>query len=304
MVQSSELSNMQDNSLDSVAAQATMPQQAQLTALEQAYNGTTFQAGQEYTIGTDTNGEEKKAIVVSVNEDGTISYATEYGYDKEGNPTPAARSVKVATAEGFRDMTENARQQKATQEQGQREAAQQRADMGELRNGQTVYFMDGDTMKHGTVNMPYTGTYQIITDDLKIKSFASMDEMKKAIQEAQNLNGVIIENAVREARQQRKIQLAEQSAMEQEYQRRLDEAKTPEERAKVIQEFIDQIKTDETVVFTADNMEEVLSKNGVKPETIAQIKAKYEELNKKKLLMRGFFVGSVRYLNANDITDI
>lgn len=186
MVQSSELSNMQDNSLDSVAAQATMPQQAQLTALEQAYNGTTFQAGQEYTIGTDTNGEEKKAIIVSVNEDGTISYATEYGYDKEGNPTPAARSVKVATAEGFRDMTENARQQRATQEQGQREAAQQRADMGELRNGQRVTIMDGGHPVQGTVNMPYTGQVQIFTDTQKLIKFDTIDDLKKSMQDAAN----------------------------------------------------------------------------------------------------------------------
>lgn len=186
MVQSSELSNIQDNSLDSVAAQATMPQQAQLTALEQAYNGTTFQAGQEYTIGTDTNGEERKAIIVSVNEDGTISYATEYGYDKEGNPTPAVRSVKVATAEGFRDMTENARQQKATQEQGQREAAQQRANMGELRNGQRVTIMDGGHPVQGTVNMPYTGSQSVFTDSGKLVKFDTIDDLKKSIQDAAN----------------------------------------------------------------------------------------------------------------------
>lgn len=186
MVQSSELSNMQDNSLDSVAAQATMPQQAQLTALEQAYNGTTFQAGQEYTIGTDVNGEERKAIIVSVNEDGTISYATEYGYDKEGNPTPAARSVKVATAEGFRDMTENARQQRATQEQGQQEAAQQRADMGELRNGQRVTIMDGGHPVQGTVNMPYTGSQSVFTDTQKLIKFDTIDDLKKSMQDAAN----------------------------------------------------------------------------------------------------------------------
>ena len=186
MVQSSELSNMQDNSLDSVAAQATMPQQAQLTALEQAYNGTTFQAGQEYTIGTDTNGEEKKAIVVSVNEDGTISYATEYGYDKEGNPTPAARSIKVATAEGFRDMTENARQQRATQEQGRQEAAQQRADMGELHNGQRVTIMDGGHPVQGTVNMPYTGSQSVFTDTQKLIKFDTIDDLKKSMQDAAN----------------------------------------------------------------------------------------------------------------------
>lgn len=186
MVPSSSLTDRLTTTVDSFATQATRPQQMQIDALEQAYNGTTFQAGQEHTIGTDTNGEERKAIIVSVNEDGTISYATEYGYDKEGNPTPAARSVKVATAEGFRDMTENARQQRATQAQGQQEAAQQRADMGELRNGQRVTIMDGGHPVQGTVNMPYTGSQSVFTYTQKLIKFDTIDDLKKSMQDAAN----------------------------------------------------------------------------------------------------------------------
>lgn len=296
MVQSSELSNMQDNSLDSVAAQATMPQQAQLTALEQAYNGTTFQAGQEYTIGTDVNGEERKAIIVSVNGDGTISYATEYGYDKEGNPTPAARSVKVATAEGFRDMTENARQQRATQEQGQQEAAQQRADMGELRNGQRVTIMDGGHPVQGTVNMPYTGQVQVFTDTQKLIKFDSIDDLKKSMQDAANAlqaEQQVIQAAVQ---QQKQAEIDAENAIENEYQKRFEAAKTPKERAQVIQEYLDQIKTEDFTMITNDNLAGVLVesmvKRGIKQEDAirlaTRIQSDIQTANKSQQRVRGF----------------
>lgn len=278
----------------------------QIRALETAFAGTAFAGDTEYTIGIDDNGKEDKVLVIGTGDNGMLMYATEYHPNKEGEETKfgyTGRSVHKASPTEFRDMVEGA-QRKARMQQLQKEAQEEAvADQGDIKDGDIITVMVGDKPVSGEYNFN-VGRHFVVEEDGTTHEFKSKDEVKEAMQKAGAAVKATQDIAKKEAVAQRQVEMDAQSAMEQEYQRRLDEAKTPEERAQVIQEFIDQIKTDETVVFTADNMEEVLSKNGVKPETIAQIKAKYEELNKKKLLMRGFFEGSVRYLNANDITDI
>lgn len=186
MVPSASLANMQPSTLDAFAEQAVAPQLQQADALEKVYDGTVFNEGQVYDMGIDKDGKPRKVAVVSVNPDGTISYATNYGWNKDGSLKPDSRSVEIVSAEDFRDMIETANEEAVEKAEGERQSAQQRADMGSLKAGQRVVIMDGGKPVGGVVMIPYTGQQAVFTDTQKLVNFDTMDDLKKSIQDADN----------------------------------------------------------------------------------------------------------------------
>lgn len=186
MVPSASLANMQPSTLDAFAEQAVAPQLQQADALERVYDGTVFNEGQVYDMGIDKDGKPRKVAVVSVNPDGTISYATNYGWNKDGSLNPDSRSVNIVSAKDFRDMIETANEEAVEKAEGERQAAQQRADMGSLKAGQRVVIMDGGKPVGGVVMIPYTGQQAVFTDTQKLVNFDTIDDLKKSMQDAAN----------------------------------------------------------------------------------------------------------------------
>ena len=295
-VHPSKLSDMHRSSAMALARQSTQGVANQLQALQTAFNGTAFQADTEHTIAIDDDGKEDKAVIVGFGNNGSVFYATEYAPNNDGGYNIANRSVKEVSAEEFRNMVEGSERKKSRQQSQQESQEKAAEDQGDVKPGQQVTVMAGNNPVSGEYS--YTaGMHFVVEPSGTVHKFKSMDELKESMSQAAAATASVQD-------QQRKAQIAEQSEMEKEYQRRFEEAKTPEEKAAVIQEFIDQIKTDETIALTVANQADVLRKNGMSEDALAKHIQYYQSVKARGDIMGGFYFKGIRYLLAEEIENI
>lgn len=76
------------------------------------------------------------------------------------------------------------------------------------------------------------------------------------------------------------------------------------EKAEVIQEYLDSIKTDDAYVLTADNYESVLTANGANEKAIQKVRDMYAYTRREHKLMGGFNIDGKIYVFADDVRSI
>ena len=76
------------------------------------------------------------------------------------------------------------------------------------------------------------------------------------------------------------------------------------EKAEVIQEYLDSIKTDDAYVLTASDYESVLTANGAKEKAIQKVRDMYAYTRREHKLMGGFNIDGKIYVFADDVRSI